>query len=80
MSSKTPLQYFKEIADVSREQFEIPVHPTNSIHERNTYRTGDGDYVQPLRPGSQDYKLCRSRGLLASTNLQMLNIKDYKGI
>ena len=68
MSSKTPLQYFKEIADVSRKQFEIAVPPQNSVHKRNTYRTGDGDYVQPLRPGSQDHKLCRSRGLLASTS------------
>jgi len=69
MSSKTPLQYFKEIADVSRSQFAMPVlPPQNSIHERGTYRTGDGDYVQPLRPGSQDHKLCRSRGLLASTS------------
>jgi hypothetical protein len=65
-TSKTPLQYFKEIEDVSRAQFAMPVPPQNSIHERDTYRTGDGDYVQPLRPGSQDYKLCRSRGLLAS--------------
>lgn len=68
MSSKTPLQYFKEIQDVSRSQFAMPVPPQNSIHERDTYRTGDGDYVQPLRPGSQDHKLCRSRGLLASTS------------
>jgi hypothetical protein len=68
MSSKTPLQYFKEISDVSRKQFELPVHPQNSIHERGTYRTGDGDYTQPLRPGSQDFKSCKSRGLLASTS------------
>ena len=68
MSSKTSLQYFKEIADVSRKQFALPIPPNNSIHDRETYRTGDGDYVQPLRPGSQDHKLCKSRGLLASTN------------
>jgi len=68
MSSKTPLQYFKEIADVSREQFKVPVFPSNSIHERDTYRTGDGDYIQPPRPGSLDYKKCKSRGLLASTS------------
>jgi len=68
MSSKTPLQYFKEIADVSRAQFAMPVPAKDSIHERSIYRTGDGDYVQPLRPGSQDHKLCPSRGLLASTS------------
>jgi hypothetical protein len=66
MSSKTPLQYFKEIQDVSRAQFAMPVPPQNSIHERDTYRTGDGDYVQPLRPGSQDFLKCKSRGLLSS--------------
>lgn len=62
------LKYLKEIQDVSREQFEIPLPPKNSMYERDTYRTGDGDYVQPVRPGSQDHKLCKSRGLLASTS------------
>ena len=68
ISVKTPLQYFKEISDVSREQFATPVPPQNSIHERGIYCTGDGDYVQPLRPGSQDHKRWKSRGLLASTS------------
>jgi hypothetical protein len=65
---KTTLEYFKEIQDVSRAQFAKPVPPANSIHDRPIYKTGDGDYVQPPRPGSLDYKKCKSRGLLASTS------------
>lgn len=48
---KTTLEYFKEIEDVSRAQFAKPVPPANSIHDRPIYKTGDGDYVQPPRPG-----------------------------
>lgn len=30
---------------------------------RNVYREGDGDFPNPIRPGSLDYKLCPSKGL-----------------
>jgi len=65
---KTTLQYLKEVGDTTKTSFAMPVPPQNSIHDRGVYRTGDGDYTQPLRPGSQDHKKWKSRGLLASTS------------
>jgi len=37
--------------------------PTN--HSSGTYRTGDGETTQPVRPGSQDHKKWPSKGLLS---------------
>jgi hypothetical protein len=68
MTTKTTLHYFEEIKEVTKKSFELAIPPANSVHDRPVYRTGDGDYIQPLRPGSQDHKLCQSRGLLASTS------------
>lgn len=65
---KTTLQYLKEIGSTTKTSFAMPLPPKDSIHERGTYRTGDGDYVQPVRPGSLDHKKWKSRGLLASTS------------
>jgi hypothetical protein len=65
---KTPLEYFKEIGETTKASFAMPLPPKDNVHERSTYRTGDGDYIQPLRPGSQDHKKWKSRGLLASTS------------
>jgi len=37
--------------------------PTN--HSSGIYRTGDGETIQPVRPGSQDHKKWPSKGLLS---------------
>jgi hypothetical protein len=66
MTERTPLQYFKEIKEVSKEALMFASAPSNNMFERGNYRTGDGDYVQPLRPGSEDHKQWKSRGLLSS--------------
>jgi len=66
-ATKSPLEYFKEIEPVSKKSLELALPKHVSDVTYSTYRTGDGDYIQPLRPGSQDHKLCKSRGLLAST-------------
>jgi hypothetical protein len=66
MTERTPLYYFKEIKEVSKEALMFAAAPSNNMFERGNYRTGDGDYVQPLRPGSEDHKQWKSRGLLSS--------------
>jgi hypothetical protein len=66
--NKTPLHYFKEIEAVSKVSFELAVSSEDNAITRSTYKTGDGDYIQPPRPGSLDYKKCKSRGLLSSTS------------
>ena len=38
----------------------------NNYYDRPTYKIGDGDYVQPVRPGSMDHAKHKSRGLLSS--------------
>lgn len=44
----------------------------NNYYNRATYRVGDGDNVQPVRPGSLDHLNHKSRGLL-SDNLGVTN-------
>jgi hypothetical protein len=37
--------------------------PANeSIWDRDTYRTGDGEVFQQMRPGAEDALKCQSRG------------------
>lgn len=60
------LQYFKEIQSVTKGAFEVAVPPSDNVHKRGTYKTGDGDIKQPVRPGSMDHLKCKSRGLLSN--------------
>jgi len=39
----------------------------NNYYDRPTYKIGDGDYIQPVRPGSMDHAKHKSRGLLSNT-------------
>jgi hypothetical protein len=57
------MDYFKEIQDVSREQFKMPVPNTTNLVTCETYRTGDGDKIQARRPGSLDFLQYKSKGL-----------------
>ena len=63
--TKTPLQYFKEIKEVSRESLALALVPSNNMFERGTYVPGDGDVKQQFRPGSQDHLKHKSKGLLS---------------
>jgi len=64
MSSKTPLQYLKEITEVTTKSFEIAEVDSTNMFERGDYVVGDGDVLQPVRPGGLDFLKCPSRGLL----------------
>jgi hypothetical protein len=63
--TKTPLQYFKEIKEVSKESFALALAPSNSMFDRGTYVPGDGEVIQEPRPGSQDHLNHKSKGLLS---------------
>ena len=63
--TKTPLEYFKEIEEVSKEVFAVATVPNNNMFERGTYVPGDGDIKQQFRPGSQDHLKHKSKGLLS---------------
>jgi hypothetical protein len=65
---KATLEYFKEIKEKTKVSFEVGSVPNDNMFLRGVYRTGDGDYIQPLRPGSQDHKKWKSKGLLASSS------------
>jgi len=60
---KTTLEYFKEIKEVSKEEFKLATLPNNNMFERGTYVPGDGEVKQQLRPGSQDHLKHKSKGL-----------------
>ena len=67
MKKETPLHYFKEIKKVSLKNLvEVPKLSTTSMYDRPNYRTGDGDFVSPIRPGADDHKQWKSKGLLSS--------------
>ena len=66
MTERTPLQYFKEIGEITKSSFMFAQAPSNSMYERGTYKTGDGDFVSPIRPGADDHKQWKSKGLLSS--------------
>jgi hypothetical protein len=63
--TKTPLQYFTEIKEVSKESLALATLPNNNMFERGTYVPGDGEVVQGYRPGSQDHLNYKSKGLLS---------------
>jgi len=51
---------WKEIAAALAKPAPAPTNFSNG-----TYRTGDGETIQPVRPGSQDHKKWPSKGLLS---------------
>ena len=59
--TKNTMEYFKEIQNVTTQSFEVPSKGTDNVFERQHYRTGDGDVIQPPRPGSLDFKKCSSK-------------------
>ena len=63
--TKIPLEYFKEIKEVSKEVFAVATVPNNNMFDRGTYVPGDGEVVQGYRPGSQDHLNYKSKGLLS---------------
>lgn len=56
---------WKEIADVTLASLARPTTPQQSTFNKDTYRLGDGDNTQPVRPGSEDHKRWSSKGLLS---------------
>lgn len=63
MNKKSPLEYLDEIKEKTKVSFEIGVFPSESAFDRDVYRPGDGDMMQPARPGSMDHKKYKSKGL-----------------
>jgi len=61
MNLKSPLEYLEEIKATTEASFEIGTFPSNSAFDRKTYKTGDGDLVQPTRPGAMDHKKYKSK-------------------
>jgi hypothetical protein len=55
---------WKQIAEVTKAALARPA-PAPTNHSSGTYRTGDGETIQPVRPGSLDHKKWPSRGLLS---------------
>jgi len=56
---------WKEIKDVTLAFLARPATPQQSTFNKGTYRLGDGEKLQPVRPGSEDHKRWPSRGLLS---------------
>ena len=69
MNKRCPLEYLEEIKEKTRVSFEIGVYPSESAFERETYKPGDGDIMQPARPGSMDHKKYKSKGLNDDTQI-----------
>ena len=55
---------WKQIAEVTLKSLAKPVPPPTNFSS-GTYHTGDGDSIQPVRPGSEDHKKWPSKGLLS---------------
>lgn len=56
---------WKQIADITLASLAKPTTPQQSTFNKGTYRLGDGDNTQPVRPGSEDHKKWASKGLLS---------------
>jgi hypothetical protein len=63
MNKKSPLEYLEEIKQTTKVSFEIGAFPSESAFDRETYKPGDGDFVQGTRPGAMDHKKYKSKGL-----------------
>ena len=57
----------KQLKEISRLEFLVAKKSTDSMFDRGVYRTGDGDVLQPRRPGSMDHLKWKSHGLKGST-------------
>ena len=62
---KSPLQYFQEIKEVSKESFAVAASPNDNMFDRGTYKPGQGEVMQPERVGSQDHLKYKSKGSLS---------------
>lgn len=57
---------WKEIEEITKQSLQLPVEsPTTQSFTSSTYKTGDGDNIQPVRPGGLDHKKFPSKGLLS---------------
>lgn len=55
---------WKQIAEITKAALAEPA-PSPTNHSSGTYKTGDGEITQPVRPGGLDHKRWPSKGLLA---------------
>jgi hypothetical protein len=65
---KSPLQYFKEIKELSKKSFAVATSPNDNMFDRGVYKPGEGEVMQPTRIGSQDHLKYKSKGLLPHEN------------
>lgn len=56
---------WKKIAEVTAASLAKPATPPQSTFNKGTYRTGDGEKLQPIRPGGSDHRKWPSKGLLS---------------
>jgi len=56
---------WKQISEVTLAALAKPATPPTSTFNNGSYKTGDGEKLQPVRPGSEDHKRWPSRGLLS---------------
>lgn len=61
MNNMSPLQYLVEIREKTKVNFEIGTFSGESAFSREVYKPGDGDVMQPARPGSMDHKKYKSK-------------------
>ena len=56
---------WKQISEVTLAALAKPATPPTSTFNKGSYKIGDGEKLQPVRPGSEDHKRWPSRGLLS---------------
>jgi hypothetical protein len=66
---------WKQIAEVTLAALAKPATAQQSTFNKGTYRLGDGEKIQPVRPGSEDHKKWSSKGLLSDVpnNVEQTN-------
>jgi hypothetical protein len=56
---------WKQISEITLAALAKPATPPTSTFNNGSYKTGDGEKLQPVRPGSEDHKRWPSKGLLS---------------
>jgi ribosomal protein L13E len=56
---------WKQISEVILAALAKPATPPTSTFNNGSYKTGDGEKLQPIRPGGLDHKKWSSKGLLS---------------
>lgn len=56
---------WEEVLAVTKKTLAQPATSPESTFNKGTYRTGDGEKLQPIRPGGSDHKKWPSKGLLS---------------